>query len=233
VLIPIHRYSLNYKGLPYKTVWLEYPDVASTLQSVGIPPTPGMPPKPDGSPYYTLPAIVDPNTGKAMSESLLIGEYLDSTYPDKPTLVPNGTRALMQAFVGAVANNLYASARFSLLKSCEELLNERSEMYIREARKKDILKDISMEDFYPKGEEEKAEWKKFENGMGEIGKWMGDGRFVMGDKISFADFILAGWLQGFIKLWGVESKEWKDIASWDGGRWDRFLKDLEEFGRDD
>jgi hypothetical protein len=32
------RASLNYKGVPYKTEWTEYPDVAPTLKKAGIAP---------------------------------------------------------------------------------------------------------------------------------------------------------------------------------------------------
>jgi len=227
LLIP--RYCLNYKGLPYQTIWVEYPDVASTLQSAGVPPTSR---KPDGSPMYTLPAIIDPNTGTAMADSLLIAEYLDATYPDRPMLVPNGTQTLLQAFVMAVTNNISPMFRFSMLITCKEILSERSDVYMRESRN-DLLQGASVEDIYPKGEEAKVEWKKLEDGMAGIGQWLGDRKFVMGDRISFADFILGGWLRTFKTIWGAESKQWKDIASWDGGRWGRFLDNLEVYSKDD
>ena len=51
----IRRFTLDYKGLQYKTVWTEYPDIAATCQSLNIPPTGKWP---DGSPMYTLPALV-------------------------------------------------------------------------------------------------------------------------------------------------------------------------------
>ncbi|THU90805.1 hypothetical protein K435DRAFT_249049 [Dendrothele bispora CBS 962.96] len=229
------RYSLNYKGIPYKTIWVEYPDVASTLKAAGIAPHPTTR-KPDGSPMYTLPVIVDPNTGTSVSDSLLIADYLDKTYPDKPILIPAGTRALHEAFLDALTPNFYPTMRFSMLKICE-ILNPRSEAYIREARKNDVLKMLnaaSIEDVYPKGDEAEVEWKKFEEGMKNVAKWMdSNDRFVMGDTISFADFVLGGFLQANKKMWGEQSKEWKDIASWDGGRWGRLLEDLQKYDRDD
>ncbi|THU86505.1 hypothetical protein K435DRAFT_805055 [Dendrothele bispora CBS 962.96] len=186
--------------------------------------------KPDGSPMYTLPVIVDPNTGTSVSDSLLIADYLDKTYPDKPILIPAGTRALHEAFLDALTPNFYPTMRFSMLKICE-ILNPRSEAYIREARKNDVLKMLnaaSIEDVYPKGDEAEVEWKKFEEGMKNVAKWMDSNeRFVMGDMISFADFVLGGFLQANKKMWGEQSKEWKDIASWDGGRWGRLLEDLQ------
>ena len=50
---------MNIKGLPYRTVWVEYPDIVAVLEKIGAPPAGKAP---DGSPKYTLPAIYDPNT---------------------------------------------------------------------------------------------------------------------------------------------------------------------------
>ncbi|KAI0725636.1 hypothetical protein C8Q72DRAFT_749831, partial [Fomitopsis betulina] len=51
------RYLLNIKDLPYRTQWLEYPDIAGYLRALGVPPT-----APGTIAPYTLPAIYDPKT---------------------------------------------------------------------------------------------------------------------------------------------------------------------------
>ncbi|KAG9308897.1 hypothetical protein JVU11DRAFT_11357 [Chiua virens] len=79
------RYSLGYKGLPFTTVWVEFPDISALLQSKGI----------DQGPY-TLPAIEDPNTGAVIVDSLAIATYLDETYPETPKLMSPAARALME-----------------------------------------------------------------------------------------------------------------------------------------
>ncbi|KAJ7483558.1 hypothetical protein FB451DRAFT_1234964 [Mycena latifolia] len=53
------RYALNFKGIPYKTSWVEYPDIEPLSREVGAAPTRN---KPDGRPHYTLPMIHDPST---------------------------------------------------------------------------------------------------------------------------------------------------------------------------
>ena len=90
-------YSLNYKGLPFRTVWVEYPDIESTLKAAGI--VSNTRKKPDGSPTWTVPAIYDPKTKTGITESFAIAEYLDKTYPDTPLLIPPGTRTLQKAWI--------------------------------------------------------------------------------------------------------------------------------------
>jgi len=224
------RYSLNYKGLPYNTVWIEYPDVESTLRTAGVPSTAI---KSDGMPMYTLPAIVDPNTGVAIAESFLIAQYLDKTYTDKPILIPKGTKMLQGAFIAAVMKNIYPLFQFTALKICENLLNPRSEAYFREARKNDLFCGMSIDEAYPKGERFAKEWEKVKTCMGKIAKWMDEeSMFVMGNIVSFADFVLGGLLMTAKTAWGRDSKEWSDLSSWDGRRWERLLSDLEEYSED-
>ena len=57
-----------------------------------------------------------------------------------------------------------------------------------------------------------------------------DDKFVMGDAISFADFVLGGLLQLIFNIWGKDSQEWKDISRWDEGRWGRLHESLEKYG---
>jgi Glutathione S-transferase, N-terminal domain len=78
------RYSLNYKGLPFRTEWVEYPDIAGIYcnNEPKVPPTEI---SKDGSPYYSLPLIKDDTSGTPVfvAESFEIAKYLDKTYPDQ------------------------------------------------------------------------------------------------------------------------------------------------------
>ncbi|EEB92162.1 hypothetical protein MPER_09371 [Moniliophthora perniciosa FA553] len=93
-------YALGYKGIPFERIWVEMPDIENTCKSIGASPTDK---KPDGSPWYTLPVIHDPNTGETISDSFVIMEYLEKTYPSSPekALIPPGTTALQKAFIDA------------------------------------------------------------------------------------------------------------------------------------
>lgn len=86
-----HSLSLQLKGIPFKTEWVEYPDIEPLCKRIGALPTSK---KTDGRDHYTLPTIFDPSTGRAISDSLPIALYLDQTYPDSPghSLFPNKGR---------------------------------------------------------------------------------------------------------------------------------------------
>ncbi|KAI0682851.1 hypothetical protein BC835DRAFT_807562, partial [Cytidiella melzeri] len=57
------RYALNYKGIPYRTEWVEYPDIEPLCKKIGGSATAK---KEDGRDHYTLPMIYDPSTGEVV-----------------------------------------------------------------------------------------------------------------------------------------------------------------------
>ncbi|TDL20311.1 hypothetical protein BD410DRAFT_791099 [Rickenella mellea] len=80
------RMALNYKGLEYKTEWVEYPDIGPLAKKIGALPTSIGATRE----LYTVPIIHDHATGKVASDSFAIAQYLDETYPDQPKLFPAG-----------------------------------------------------------------------------------------------------------------------------------------------
>jgi len=220
-----NSYSLNYKRISYKVVWVEYPDIEPTMKKLGIAPTDT---RPDGSPYYSLPAIWDPATKRGISESRLIAQYLDETYPDQPLLFPPGTSIVQGPWNDLIYFPMLAPLFLFVLPRTTWILNPRSEEYFRKTKSA-----VKMEDLYPAGEKKDIEWKKVETGFDRMNQWFGkeDG-FVMGgsETVTFADFVLGGYLIWLKSVFGPESDEWKDISEkWNGGRWGRFLKSLEQY----
>ncbi|KAF8518717.1 hypothetical protein JB92DRAFT_2901346 [Gautieria morchelliformis] len=86
------RPVLNYKRIPYKTVWLSYPDIESTLTKLGCAAIATKPEDPTKS-HYTLPAIVDTGSSPpaVIIGSLAVAEYLDTKYPARPVFPKQGT----------------------------------------------------------------------------------------------------------------------------------------------
>ena len=70
------RLILNFKGIPYKTEWIEYPDLAPTFKSFGIPPN-----EPPAT-AYTSPTIRV--SDKYFMESRKIADVLEREYPSPP-----------------------------------------------------------------------------------------------------------------------------------------------------
>ena len=84
------RLLLNLKGIPYKTEWIEYPDLAPTLKSFGIPPNP------EGT-AYTSPTIRIGD--KYIMDSLKIATELEKQYPSPPLHVDSPLVSKVQNIV--------------------------------------------------------------------------------------------------------------------------------------
>ena len=56
-----------------------------------------------------------------------------------------------------------------------------------------------------------------------------EGVFLKGSEPGWADFVTASWVLAVKLIYGGDSKEWKYIETWDGGRWVKLIKDLEPY----
>ncbi|KAI0766381.1 hypothetical protein BD413DRAFT_615181 [Trametes elegans] len=225
------RYSLNFKGIPYKTIWVEYPDIEPVLRKIGAAPTSK---RADGSPLYTLPAILDPNTGTALTDSSAIARYLDRTYPDAPRLLPAETDALHEAFIVAFQRVIFPDLRPILVPSVAELLPPRSTAYFYATREPAWGGKLS--EVAPRGSEKREKhWAGVKAAFNEYTKWLeadgSDKLFFLGkDKIAYADIFLAAYLAWIRIILGPDSEEWADLLTWNGGRWARFAEAFEKYG---
>ncbi len=161
-------------------------------------------------PPYTLPAIYDPNTRKAVSDSAAIARDLDATYPTHtPRLVPAEADALHTALQAAFEATLFAGGH--LLALCmppsHRLMNERSAVYFRATREA-VLGPL--ETLAPEGSEKrKAHWEGLKGIFGTFAGWFeADGREKVllsggkGKRIAYADVVLAGQLRWMNAVWG-------------------------------
>ncbi|KAK6520903.1 hypothetical protein TWF506_001145 [Arthrobotrys conoides] len=219
------RGVLNYKGAPYSTEWVEYPDIRVRLGAMGIPSKGGLMP-------YTLPMMrvtrdrgdgVEPQV-LYLTDSLDIAKYLNDVHPHPPidfdsTITDEAVKIfnanLADAFVGLV------------LCDVPLVLSERSAAYFHETRPQWMMMPIK--DFKQKKIDEGA-WEKMENGMKVWAEFIGKngGPFIQGDKISYADFKMLGYL-----LWAREGgprEVWEKIEGWGGEVLKRFVKAFEENG---
>lgn len=140
-LFPSIRLVLNYKRIPYRTEWVSYPDIASTFEKRGIPPSEALE---NGKPYYTCPAIIDLN-GKPepwkVSDSMTIAEYLEDTYSDPecgPKLFPEGTKEAQLAFIRHLKSETIPRAWRLVVTLVPAILDSRGREYYCSTREETV-----------------------------------------------------------------------------------------------
>ncbi|KDR79114.1 hypothetical protein GALMADRAFT_242980 [Galerina marginata CBS 339.88] len=222
------RLALNYKKLNYRTQWVPTSAIEAVCRPLGIAPT-GI--KPNGSPHYTLPAIIDrtdPSHPIFLSDSMPIVEYLEKTYPPAPgtELFPGNTLSLQAVFVQFVMGRLMAFIpELAIMaiyhsKSPDEQLDFKQRIETRFGKPIDAIEK--------QGAEREASFKALEQVFTMLKFAFSkneDGDFLMGSQVSFADFALFGFLT-MIKSASPE-EIYPRIISWDGGRWGRYLEGFE------
>ncbi|KAG7087140.1 hypothetical protein E1B28_013120 [Marasmius oreades] len=211
-------FALNYKQLPFKVFIIASSTVDSVAKSVGAPPTAT---KPDGSPKYTVPFIHDSATGRSISDSFLIGEYLDEAYPHTPKLVPEGTRVLQTVLIDTFNAKLQLLLPVFVPSFCRFLSPELRERI-------ETLKG-PLPDLLP-AHEQKEVWEKARKGVEELLSDAAYGQsgsvFVGGEKPDFADFALAASLATFKVMNGEDSDEWRNVSGWSKGRIGRLVEEI-------
>ncbi|KAK0203365.1 hypothetical protein DFS33DRAFT_1474434 [Desarmillaria ectypa] len=212
------RYALSLKKLAYQTVYVELPDVEALAKKIGAAPT-GT--KADGvSPFYTIPIIQDDSTGAVVSDSANIAAYLDKTYPSSgPVLIPAGTMTFQLAFSDAVID-IFSPLRPLFFPGIVAKMNDATALYLLKSRLGGALRVEA-----PKGEEREKLWASAKKNFGKMNKWFegNDDEFVMEKQPCFADTVICAFLWFTRRMVGEESEEWKDIITWNDGKWGRYL----------
>ncbi|KAJ8079242.1 hypothetical protein AAF712_006314 [Marasmius tenuissimus] len=215
------RFALNYKGIPYTSIEVNLSELESTAKSIGAAPTMNYI---DGSAKYTVPMIQDSTTGRVVSDSFKIAEYLDETYPDTPRVIPAGTRMLQSTFCSSVFLNLQPLMPIIQPVAVAKFLPpEVAESYKKLFGEEALKLTLSAE--------EQAEiWTKVVQWFRLMAQGYGDrasddSPFVMGgEKPTFADMFTAG-LLWWIKLAFEDTQAWKDIVAMGDGKIGRLLEE--------
>lgn len=217
------RLALNYKNLPLKTAWVEYTDIEALYRRLGVEPTAK---RADGSLYCSLPLIYDPATETYVSDSYQIALYLDKTYPDTPPLFPKGTLVFHQTFQATCHKVLFEIMPLLTAMFCSQL-SPRSQAIFRPACERTFggkLEDLCNETQWQKAEQA---WEEYVALLAVNGE--GKDNLVMGDTVCFADFQVAAVLVGGRNSLGAESKTWKRISGWQGGKLGRFIDQFAKY----
>jgi len=222
-LIGFPRYALNLKGLKYKTVWVEYPDIQRDVYEKYQLPASSTKPLPNGGilDYYSLPVIHDPSTGKTIADSLHIAIYLDETYPSTPRVLHDETYGLYNAFSDQLIVVLGPYLGVLIMPKTARMLNEYSQDWFIKARSVDV--GAPLLELQPKTPEAlDAAWKHAEESWGKIAKWYKPGvMFLSGspDRPGLADFWIVALFNNIRLVWGEDSEEWNNALKWQDGKW--------------
>ncbi|KAI0321439.1 hypothetical protein OF83DRAFT_1168489 [Amylostereum chailletii] len=220
------RFILNYKRLPYRTVWVEFNDVERALRSINAPPTSvGR----DGRPIYALPVLVDPHRSTSnpvvLANPNTIAEYLEVTYPARPVF-PDGTRALQSIFVQYL-NDV-------VLKPLLVLMVPLSHARLSPQVQSHFPVQTGSPNYLAPGPQREQAWQAVRDRFEQLSAMLdknngmeGDGVVAMGRELSYADFAICS-----VLLW-IERVSphdgWMRVRQWSGGRWVRLWDRCREY----
>ncbi|KAF9555404.1 hypothetical protein CPC08DRAFT_671113, partial [Agrocybe pediades] len=210
------RFILNYKRLPYRTVWIEFPDVERELMRIGAPPSAT---RSDGRPVYTLPVIVDqtrnPHRPTILSNTNNIAEYLEQTYPARQVF-PDGSRAMQSLFVHYIQEVFSQPLLPILVPLSHHALPERTQAHFRAGQ---VPATVLV------GQQRELAWQAAKEQFDFLAMILdknngdGDGIVAMGEQLTYADFALCAVLIWIERMSAHDG--WARVRTWNGGRWSR------------
>ncbi|PWY80630.1 putative glutathione S-transferase [Aspergillus heteromorphus CBS 117.55] len=170
------RLLLNFKGIDYRTQWVEYPDVKPVLEKHVLPNSAGFP--------YSIPAIHLPD-GTYMMDSRQIANSIEERYPEPPLHLNSEYLPKVES----VWLRLMDSIRPLFIPQVpKRLLNERSLDYWYTTREE--MFGMSLDQLEKEQGGDKA-WDKAEPKIREATALLKEnqGPFFMGEVISYADLV--------------------------------------------
>ncbi|OAP59645.1 hypothetical protein AYL99_06943 [Fonsecaea erecta] len=178
------RLALNYKGIPYKTEWVEYPDLKPTFTKFGIPPN-------SSGPYeYTSPTVRLPS-GEYVMESRAIIDKLEQLKPSPSLHLDSPYLARIEQLLPNVINSVRAIFMPLVPKV---YLNPPSYEYFVASREKAI--GMTLDEYAAKNAAQGWEdAKPLVKELAAIYAENPEGPFLMGKEVSYADFMVVGWLR--------------------------------------
>ncbi|KAF9240035.1 hypothetical protein BU15DRAFT_46116 [Melanogaster broomeanus] len=217
------RLIMNYKKLRYQTCWVEISDIETVCKARGIPHSSL---KPDGTPKFTLPAIIDhkPSGEVAISDSVSIIEYLEKEYPDpEPSraVIPLGTMPLLLAYEHQIVVSITSHMWPLVILDMYSKKTPRDQDNLR--RRTEAAFGKRPEDVSLVGEAREELWRKVESGFDVVARGIAynRGQYLMGDNPCFVDFTLCGLLLMLRHLSPDEA--WPRVCGWNGGLWKNYF----------
>ncbi|KAJ5710913.1 hypothetical protein N7488_005069 [Penicillium malachiteum] len=180
------RMILNYKKIPYRTIFIEFPDIEPTMKALGLP-------LPESETKYTVPVIQHVPSNTYLMGSDPIAEFLESSYPEPLLTILSelGTKIQTQA-----RNVAWSTFRNSVVPREYHLFSPQSQEFFRRTREATIGQPL--EDLLDSNKEDEN-WEAIDPKMQKVNTLLltnsAQGPFILGEQPSYADFFIAGLLQ--------------------------------------
>ena len=174
-----------------------------------------------------MPILRDPATDRCLSGSLQIALNLERMHPDTPTLFPRGTEdAAIAAFDAQFVPTVGRALAKLLVARTWAQLNDASKPYFRTVRERQFGQ--SLKSLVPPGAGTAARWDALREAL-EVFAKDADARgqsetFLFGERETYADVVVVGWLGWARRMWGADTQEWAEVERWHGGRWGRLMR---------
>ncbi|KAK4040970.1 hypothetical protein C8A01DRAFT_35026 [Parachaetomium inaequale] len=180
------RLLLNYKGLDYRTEWLEYPNIRPTLE-------PHLPNNGSSTPY-TIPTILLPS-GTYIMDSRAIATALEAAHPSPPLHLDSPALPRLESLLRRV---MIALKPIYIVRVPKVILNEASVPFWNETRAA-AQGVTSLEEYERANVDLGPRWEEAEPALREVTDLLGEappgkGPFFLGNVVSYADFVWAGFL---------------------------------------
>lgn len=248
------RYALNFKGTQYKTKFIDMLQISNVRRALNVP---AARKHRDGSEYYTLPVLIDNNTGAKLGDSFDIAVYLSETYPNSGggDLFPEQSLdfacsselasfapPLSERAEGMDKGILRDYAKFNrnvdaVFSAGAALMG--SGMPFADDRVADIQAEFSRragnipwEKMMVPVEARKGILASLNEALEPLAvlfKRDPSGPFLLGKRASHADFIVGGWLR--MQSVTMPPDEWAQIRGWHGGVFGKLHDALRPFSQ--
>ncbi|KAG4429709.1 hypothetical protein IFR05_014806 [Cadophora sp. M221] len=184
------RLMLNYKRIPYKTIFLEFQDIEPTFKELGITPPESAA---ENKIKYTVPAIHHLPTKTYMMNSTPIAQFLESTYLNSPLPLTSELGREIESKSRSVVGITF---RASIMPRELGILSPPAQEYFRRTREASLGHPLNE---LLDAEKEEAAWNAASENIRGVGELMlknnAEGPFVLGARPSYTDFFIAGSLQ--------------------------------------
>ncbi|KAG9075574.1 hypothetical protein FRC06_010012 [Ceratobasidium sp. 370] len=183
------RLTLNYKGLPYRSKYIKFED----------------------SPYVqNLPILYPPQL--IQYRHVPRRKYPASKYP---AVLPVETRSLQKLFVENYPPTIISHMFPLIAPNVYKFLDKASEEYLYRSRGgKDKFAPL----WDANTAQRLAELRERLDAFAQVLETNG-GPWVMGDNVTFADFVVGCALYFWHEVDGDEGRLWKEMAGWQNGKW--------------